>query len=560
MNSSILLARMLLVLGIALLHWSCEAGRAQKTDRPKLAVVIVVDQMRADHLSRLAGVYKHGFGRLLRQGAVFTEAHHDHAYTVTAVGHTAISTGTYPSRNGIVGNNWFDRIENRTVYCCEDPTYGLLGYPDADAVKGRSPLRMLVPTIGDWLKAQSPQSQVFAVSRKDRAAILSAGKNANGAYWYDSADGNLITSKYYSKSYRPWVKAFNASRIVDDYFQVSWSKVATEETYFLAREDTFGAENDGEKTAFPYELTTKSGKPDAEYYGALTETPFCDALILQFAKALVENENLGMDQAPDLLFISCSAADAIGHKFGPFSQESMDHFLRLDAYLGEFFAFLDRRIGENNYVAVLSSDHGVMPMPEELVRRGFDAKRLSGGTLFAQIKKAAVKVAKELGISQRLITGMSGYGLNVNYRAAEAKGVAPQQLDRKLIAELRKLPAIADVFAKEDLNGGTNGGREYQNGYAHSFYLDRSGDLTLRLKKYQLIHGSHGTTHGSPYRYDTHVPIVFCGATIQNGPHAQPVRTVDIAPTLAEILGIRPQMQVDGKSLYEIIARKGGGG
>ncbi|MFQ5631705.1 MAG: alkaline phosphatase family protein, partial [bacterium] len=334
--------------------------------KPKLVVLIVVDQMRADHLTRFAGVYKHGFARLSNEGAVFTDAYHDHAYTVTAAGHATISTGAFPSRNGIVGNEWFDRSEKKKVYCAEDTSAALLGYPEKGAGKGRSPRRLLVPTFGDWLKSQSPKSKVFGVSRKDRAAIYGTGSKADGAFWYNIDDGNFITSEYYYHKYPEWVEAFNTSRSVDAFYGKNWQKLMPEEVYFLAREDTFATEGGGAQTAFPHSLASKSGKPDQMYYSRLTGTPFLEKLMLDFARAMVENEALGQDEAPDVLVVGCSGADAIGHAYGPLSQESMDYFLRLDRNLGDFFAFLDKKISKENYITVLSSDHGVLPMPEEL--------------------------------------------------------------------------------------------------------------------------------------------------------------------------------------------------
>ncbi len=523
--------------------------------KPKLAVIIVVDQMRADHLSRFAGVYPFGFKRLLDEGAVFTNAHHDHAYTMTAVGHAAISTGVYPSRNGIVGNSWFDRKENKKVYCCEDTLAPLLGYPDEALYKGRSPLRMLEPPIGDWLKEVSPKSKVFGVSRKDRAAILSTGVKADGAYWYSHNDGYMITSEYYEKSYPKWVEEFNESRLVDTYFEDGWHKFADEEVYLMAREDTCRVEYDGKHTAFPHNFAEKSEEPDKNYYDRLQGTPFVDALILEFSKALVENEGLGEDKAPDILFVGCSAADALGHDFGPLSQESLDHFLRLDHYLGDFFTFLDERVGKENYITVLSSDHGVLPMPEELARRGYDSKRIPGWRLQADLRKAIAGVARELGISGSLVKEWSGTGLVIDYSRIDSAGVAHEKVNGMLVDSLKQIALLEDVYTKDELSNGTAGGRPYRQLYAHSFHPERTGDLFLRLKEFHLVHDSCGTSHGSPYHYDTHIPIVFCGPGVKKGTHAERVRTIDIAPTLAGFLGIDAPPDIDGTSLYETIQK-----
>ena len=319
-----------------------------------------------------------------------------------------------------------------------------------------------------------------------------------------------------------------------------------EEAYFLAREDSFATENDGKNTSFPHNFD--SSEPDKKYYRALQTTPFADELILEFAKALIKNENLGKDESPDLLFIGCSSADFIGHVFGPLSQESLDHFLRLDVYLGEFFNFLDQHFGLGNYVVSLSSDHGVMPVPEELARRGYDSKRVSVKNLLANIEKIFIEVAKDLEISAPLLIGRSP-GLFVNYPVAESKGIKPKELDQILIQKLKQLDPVADVFTKDDLTGNVGNGRPYQHLYINNFHPQRSGDLILRVKKFYLT-SLYATSHGSPYDYDTHVPIVFMGAGIKASFHSQKVRTVDIAPTLAKCFNIKPSVEIDGRSLF----------
>ncbi len=520
---------------------------SEESTPPKLVVVIVVDQMRADHLSRFAGLYKGGFKRFLDQGAVFTNAHHGHYATETGPGHATIATGAHPSRHGIVANSWFDRIKKRrgAFGYGQDSNFPPLGYPDADPEDGRSPVNVLIPALGDWLKKNSPQSKVFSISRKSGSAVMMAGKKPDAAYWYHSDDGNIITSEYYLKSYPGWVKKFNESRIVDQFFEKGWQKLMPEETYFLAREDSFATENYGNNTSFPHNF--ESIEPDEKYYRALQVTPFTDKLILEFAKAIIKNENLGTDESPDILFLGCSSADAIGHTFGPLSQESLDHFLRLDIYLSEFFTFLDQQVGMENYIVALSSDHGVMPLPEELARRGFDAKRISVQDLFANIEKIFVEVGKDFEISAPLLVGRSP-GLFLNYPAAESKGVSSAEINDMLIQKFKQFDSIADIFTREELTGKTSNGRPYYDLYKNGYHSTRSGDLILRYKEFYLL-SRHPTSHGSPYAYDTHVPIAFLGAGVKAGFYSQKVQTVDIAPTLATFLNIKPTVEIDGKSL-----------
>ncbi len=532
------------------------ACSAPEVRGPKLLVTIVVDQMRADHLTRFADLYKGGFARLLNDGAVFADARHDHAHTYTGVGHATISTGTFPSHHEIVGNDWFDRKENLKVYCCQDRNSPILGYPHLPKKKGRSPKLLKRSTFGDWLKAASPKSKVFGVARKDRAAILSTGADADGAYWYNEDDGKMVTSEYYTDKYPDWVRAFNEQRRVDAYFDSTWTKLLSEPgAYSAARPDSSVYENDGRHTTFPHAFRTGSGKPDAAYYKDFISTPFSDELTVEFAETLIDHEQVGSDDVTDFLFLGCSAADAIGHSFGPYSVESMDHFLRLDRYLGDFFVFLDKRIGRANYVVTLSSDHGVLPIPEELAKRGVAAERISSDQLKKEVSPLLNKVAEDLGIASPLVTYTINNELFINYEAANLNAVAPARFDSLLAAALQRAPQIDEVFSREVLLGGdgTNAS-PYLATFQHSYAPDRSGDLMLRLKKYCLARTSaFGTSHGSPYEYDAHIPLIFMGSGIKSGTVKQQVRSIDIAPTLAALIHISPVQPVDGRSLTPAI-------
>jgi len=548
------IGRVLAVAVLLFLFIGCSTSRQQHAAKPKLAVVIVVDQMRADHLTRFAGLYKFGLARLLREGMRFTNAHHDHARTVTAAGHATISTGCFPAHHGVVGNSWFEHSERRDVYCSLDTTSEILGHPED---RGCSPAKLMRTTAGDWLQQASPESKVFSISRKDRAAIMMGGQHPDGAFWYHGKDGTFVTSKYYMDAYPKWVDAFNRSGRVDRFFRDGWQKLLPEEAYFVAREDDFEAEKDDNHSRFPHLFQTKSGKPGNAYYSKLIETPFSDALLLEFARELVKNEHLGQDNIPDLLWISCSAADAVGHAYGPLSQESEDLFLRLDRNLGKFFDFLDQQIGRDNYFIVLSSDHGVLPLPEELARRGLDARRLPMAEVIDAMQPAFDAVSRELHIRGDLIKEISN-GLVLNYEAADRAGVDHALLRAKSAEKLRRVPILADVYTRDELLQNKRGkhhpngddGTDYFRLFQHSFYPDRAADLFLQFKKYTLVSSrKYGTSHGSPYRYDTWVPIVFAGPGIQPGVHDEYVRTVDIAPTLAALLGITPPANVDGENL-----------
>jgi predicted AlkP superfamily pyrophosphatase or phosphodiesterase len=519
--------------------------------RPRLAVVIVVDQMRADHLTRLEGEFRDGFARLLKEGVSFSEARHDHAITVTAVGHATIATGCFPAQHGIVGNSWYDRTSGRTVYACADSTVQIVG---DSAAAGCSPRGLLRSTVGDWLKGASPPSRVFSISEKDCAAILLGGRHPDGVWWYDDRTGDFVTSTYYTAQYPEWVEAFNRSETKDRYYHSGWAKGWPEAAYATAHADSFPAENDGVDITFPHRFDTSKGKPDTAYYRMLTGTPFSDELLFDFARALISEEQLGADTVPDLLWISCSATDVIGHNYGPDSQEMVDNLLRLDRYLGGFLRYLDEAVGANNYVAVLTADHGVMSLPEDLVRQGVMAERIPRAGYRRVIDSVAANVAESLGIGAPLVISRTN-GIVLDTGAALARGIAPEDLRQAVAARLRRISSVDEVMTYGDLFGPRAVVRGYRDMYRRSFRSDRAPDLALRLVEYTLIDDDqYGTTHGSPYDYDTHVPLVFAGLGVAHGiAITTPVRSVDIAPTLAALLGITPPNDIDGVTLKDAL-------
>ena len=281
----IIVFMVLVFASLPLLH-GCQINYANGA--PRLVVVIVVDQMRADHLTRFAGVYRHGLARLYRDGAVFSNAHHEHAFTSTSPGHATLSTGCFPSHHGIVNNDWFDRSLNQEIYSVQDDSALLLGYTSSRTKDGRSPMNLLRTTLGDWMKSGNPDSKVFGVARKDRAVILSTGHKADGAFWYNSDDGHLVTSTYYFKAYPEWVEEFNQSGYVNRYADSVWSRILPEEVYFLSREDSFPTEADGKHTQMPYRFAGNKDKVDKAYFGYLEDTPFIEALNIQLRISFME--------------------------------------------------------------------------------------------------------------------------------------------------------------------------------------------------------------------------------------------------------------------------------
>ncbi len=515
---------------------------------PRLVVVIAVDQMRPDYFDRFDDRFTGGLARLLRDGAVFTNAHQDHALTETAPGYAAISTGAFPSRNGIVQNNWYDRSTHRTVYSFDDPAAPIVGIPDAP---GRSPANMKTTALGDWLKRRSPPSRVFSVAIKDRAAIAMGGKRPDGVYWYHTATGHFVTSVYYRSDYPDWVARFNAAEPAAGYNGTRWERLYPESTYVASREDDFAPEFDGRSTTFPHliEAREDDGGWQRFYDRIFLRSPFADELTLAFARELVTNEQLGTDDRPDILAIGLSAADYIGHAYGPYSQEVEDFYLRLDLQLDSLFVFLDQTVGRANYVVALTADHGVMTMPEESARRGFGGARASRRALDSLVLRA---IATDT--TAPTITMAGGVVMEFPPGTSEQAQVDAR---RAMATALRQSPAVLEAYTSDELVAGPDSSRPYFDAYRRSFYLGRSADVMIVPREDILITNSpNGTSHGSPHPHDTHVPLVFAGPGIAPGRHTEPARTVDIAPTLAALLDVRPIGAIDGRVLPGVGSRE----
>ncbi len=518
---------------------------------PKLGVIIVLDQFCAEHLERYGHLFTGGLARMHDSGTVFVEAHHDHALTLTATGHASISTGCHPNRHGVVGNHWVERATGQRVYSCDDSTVQILGDAESD---GRSPRHLMTESLGDWLKKARPGSRVFAVSQKDRSAIMLGGRDPDGAYWFDDAKGRFVTSTYYMDSLPTWVSAYDCFPFREKAIREGWTKGWPEDTYSLAHEDAFPAENDGHAIAFPhmYDSATAVAQTPSEW---LLETPFSDEMVLDFSRELVVSEKLGLDSIPDLLCVSLSATDYVGHSFGPFSHEVLDALLRADSYLADFLASLDSIVGSGSYSVVLSSDHGVMPLPEETSRNGNRAERIMRAEARQHIDAAARQVADAIGIAQPLIIGQTN-GLMLDIQVAEEHGVRAPDLRKALAEAIDKLDYVEDVLTYEELSIPGKSGDGYRGLYRNSFHPDRTPDLVVQYKENVLVFDSkYGTTHGTPYRYDTHVPLMMWGHGVghKKEPVQNRVRTIDIAPTLAILLGISVPEEIDGVVLQDAI-------
>ncbi len=503
---------------------------AGNAERPRLVVLVVVDQLRADLLDRYADLFTGGFKRLADEGHAYTNAAHDHAATETAVGHATLATGVYPYRHGIIANQWYEEARNRPGTGGTAPGYKLVSNVGDSTVKivgararpGVSPRYLRRSGFADWLKAASPQSQVASVAGKDRGAVQSAARARGYVYWFDSPSRRFVTSTYYRAVNPKWVDNFNAGRLQSHLADSVWTLTIPESLLGRANQDTIATEADGVHTYFPHVF---SGEPNSVGFWRWWEaTPNVDRATLEFAENMVNQLSLGHDESPDFLNVSLSATDHVGHSYGPLSREQLDNLLRLDRELGQFFDFLDSRVGKGRWTMMLSADHGVLDSPEDLLARGEYGHRVT-----------PEEIAK--------LDSVFMNALN----------------PRELMREMKKLPLIADAWMHDDLVRG-----QLPDSFAvlqrRSIYPGRYADRFAREGvEYRFIpgvlSGQRGSSHGQTYWYDRHVPMIFMGPGIPAGRDPSRAATVDFAPTFSAILGIAYPKDLDGKVLTGVVLR-----
>ncbi|MBI5281554.1 MAG: alkaline phosphatase family protein [Candidatus Solibacter usitatus] len=481
------------------------APRPAAAQRPKLVVMIVVDQFRYDYLTRFRAEFTGGLKRLLDRGAVFTNAHYEHAPTVTAVGHSIVLSGAMPANSGIIGNEWLDRATGKQVTSVSDDSVDLLG---VEGKKGASPHRLLVSTVGDELKMSGrAPAKVVGVSIKDRSAILPAGRMADGAYWFDKPSGRFVSSTWYFKQFPEWAAKFNDRKVVEKF-------------------------KDG--GSFDKTAEGKAGNDIVEL----------------FAEAAVEGENLGANGGTDVLAMSFSANDTVGHAKGPDSPEVHEITLHTDKVLARFFDFVDKRVGLSNTLFVLTADHGVAPMPEVMQSRRMPGGRMTEGAVLDAISRALNDRYGEA----KWIAGKSAYAPYLDHKLIADSKLDLEEVQHTAAQAVRAVPHIARVFTREELRRGLAQsdmvGRRVQNG----FFYQRASDLVIVAEPYWLFE-KIGTSHGTPWNYDSHVPIVFMGARVKPGRYHGSAAVVDIAPTLSMLLDVEVPSGASGRVLTEMLAQ-----
>ena len=559
--------------------------------RPKLVVLLVVDQMRADYIDKFQHQWTGGLRRLIDGGAWFRQAAYPYLSTVTCAGHATISTGTFPATHGMVLNAWWDRESGKGRGCTEDPRSQVISY-SAAAKGGHSPVRLAVPTFADELRAQmGPSSRIVILSLKPRSAIMLAGQRADVVTWFDTGAGSWVTSLAYTTSPVSFLEKFLQAHPVEKDFGKSWSRTLPDRAYLF--EDNAADEKPppGWTAIFPHGLKGQSnepaqnqatgipseslaGKPDIGFYEAWVESPFSDAYLGRMAQAAVDALGLGKGRGTDFLGVGFSALDFVGHDFGPRSHEVQDMLVRLDATVGALLSHLDRAVGPGNYVVALSADHGVAPIPEQMSREGLDAGRIVTNQVVERVEQALEplfgpgKPAKNQSdsISRGSLAGKhvarmlytDFYFAPGVYQKLAADSAAMQAAMDAILA----VPGVWRVFRGDELGDLRDTGDRVARAAALSYYPGRSGDLIVVPKPYwffvlasEELPPGPAATHGTAYAYDARVPLILMGRGIKPGEYLVPATPADIAPTLAFLCGIT-LARTDGRVLAEALVAR----
>ncbi len=530
-------------------------AQEQATEKPKLMVGIVVDQLRQEYLYRFSDTFgEGGFKRLMKEGFVLENAHYNYIPTLTGPGHASIYTGTTPSMHGIIGNDWYDKVENTFVNCVNDPKHKPVG--SAIGKGDVSPWRMRTTTITDELKISSQgHSKVISVSWKDRGAVLPGGHNPDGAYWVDSKSGTFMTSTYYRDNLPAWLNEFTKRGLPDLYLDGIWKPLLPIEKYIQSGPDDspYEAKLSGKDTpTFPYDL--KELKLKNGYYDLLYMTPYGNDYLTEMAIATLAGEQLGKNNWTDFLAISYSTPDAIGHAMGPNAIEIQDTYIRLDKNLEHLLKKLDEQVGKGNYTVFLTADHGVAEVPQYLV----DTKMPGGYLDYKKIKDDLNAYLASYYGNKEVIKVISDNQVYFNYdvfdRNPKSAGVEMLVATELIIQQLKKIEGIADVYSQSLINTGnySEGGLKGMVIRGHNAKL--SGDLVIVVESgYLSSIRKVGSTHGSGYSYDTHVPIIFFGAGIKKGTSQQYHSITDIAPTVSRILRVKFPSGTTGQPIGEIL-------
>ena len=511
-------------------------------DPPKLIVLFVVDMMRPDRFTRFENIFEGGLRWLIDNGTLFTNAHHNHSYTVTGPGHVAIAYGQHPGKLGLIGNSYYDRVQKRSIYCVEDEKARVIG---SDKGKARSMTNYKAKGLGDCIKDNMKSSKVISIGGKDRAGCILGGKNPDIAVYYNK-NGEFITSDYYVDIVPKWLENFNQNSNLNSYKDSLWKRSLSSDLYLdHSREDNYRGEVDDFETD-KYSPTFPIGiDKDKEASEVLISRPWFEREILNLSMEALKAEKLGIDAQTDLLAIGFSAMDYMGHKYGPFSQEMMDAFIKLDKYLDNFINDIDNIVGLENTLFILTADHGVCPLPEYLLEKGEQGGRINKKNLQEALDWIDDEVEELLGkdLYHRVWTKFY-----INHEKLELENIDKRDIYDIVEKYLTKVVGIEKIIINEDIMNATVQ-NEMTIKFRNMIHPERSPDIYAILSPGYMHMTPHGTTHGSPYKYDTHVPILFSRYGFKSKSDDTFKTTVDIAPTILEYLGIEIPRYFDGNTM-----------
>ena len=508
-------------------EWPAQAAAAA---RPALVVVVSVDQLIPDYLERWKAQFTGGLARLSREGAVFTQAYHDHAITETAPGHASILSGRFPYSTGIAAN----------AVGVNTPEAPLIGAADA----GASPFRFTGTTLADWMTSANPDTRVLSVSRKDRGAILPIGRGRHSAFWYASSVGSFTTSTYYADTLPWWVTAYNAeSPVMTRYAGRAWELLLPDSAY--PERDSVPEESFGQGFTFPHLVPADTLRAN----NLIIAYPFMDELTLDFALRGVSAMQLGQRGHTDLLAVSLSTTDAVGHRWGPESREMHDHILRLDRSLGAFIDSLGTVVGADRIALVLTSDHGVAPSPDMRSAHvdNTKARRVMFDEFTPAIRASAI-VASRLKVPLEALD-FDGFALSVNRDSVRGRNGDLRQIANAFMKEAEKIDGVMRVDLLEQLARADTVKDTIARRWLHMFRPGGEVIAVVTLDPYHIFGRGNVATHGSPHDYDAHVPLIFWGEAFRTMRDDAFVRVVDIGPTLAALLGVKVTERVDGRVL-----------
>jgi arylsulfatase A-like enzyme len=530
------------------------AAQVKKNNTPpKLVVGIMVDQMRHEFLFRFQSKYGDGgFKRLMNDGFLLKNGHYNYMPTVTGPGHASVYTGTTPAIHGIIGNEWYDKNLKKSVNCVEDPQQAVIGSPEGNG--DVSPWRMLSTTVTDELKLfTQKRSKVIGISIKDRGAVLPAGHMPDGAYWYDAKSGKFITSTYYVSKLPDWVEKFNQQNLADKYLIREWNTLLPINQYVESGTDDTPYESrigGKEKPVFPYNLKTLRKPND---FSLLPSTPFGNDYLTELAKAAVNGEALGADQITDFLAISYSSPDALGHAVGPNAIEIQDMYMRLDKNIEDLLKTLDAKVGTGNYTVFLTADHGVADVAQYMIDNRIPAGYFDSKKIMTDLNAHLQQYFPGKQLIEDFSGGQIFFDQDIFEKDPKASGVELLIATELTVNFLLKQEGIASAYSENVLRQSHFEEGGIKGHVVRGYHMKRCGDVVVVLEPGWYGAGSiQGTTHGSPYTYDTHVPMVFYGNGIKKGSSVRYHTVTDIAPTISALLNIKFPSGCTGQPIAEL--------